>query len=210
MIQRKNANDVRCGLWVLRNITDPEALDTAIRLAGRIQWFEDGLDAEPPYNLIVSTFHTCFGSSREVYPGSRYRAYYSLQAISWINTLAMCKSEEFARKFPLPTARYTAPDSDLDLESLLRFCARYSVRFVCLFLLDEGHTSSHVRWTSNVLLHLSWVTRAPLGSGPGYSWGGSIGQGGIPPDATLNHLRMCCNFLGSTVEEEVLKVHEKS
>ena len=169
--------------------------------------FEDGLDAEPPYNLIVSTF---FGPDGEVYPGSRDRAYYSLQAILWINTLALCKSEEFARKFPLPTARYSGPDSDLDLESPLRFCEKHSVRFVWLFLLDKGDTPLHVRWTSNVLLHLSWATRAAPGPGPDYLWGGLKGEGGTPLDATCNPLLMYCNFLGSTVEEEVLEVHDKS
>ena len=42
-------------------------------------------------------------------------------------------------------------------------------------------------------------------------YGGSLkGEGGTPLDATCNHLLMYCNFLGSTVEEEVLKVHDKS
>ena len=35
--RRTNADDVLCVSWILRNITDPEALDAAIRLAGTIQ-----------------------------------------------------------------------------------------------------------------------------------------------------------------------------
>lgn len=35
IICTENDSDVRCVSWTLRNIIDPEALDTAIRLAGR-------------------------------------------------------------------------------------------------------------------------------------------------------------------------------
>jgi len=34
--RRTNTNDVRCVSWVLRHITDPEALDAAVRLPGTI------------------------------------------------------------------------------------------------------------------------------------------------------------------------------
>jgi hypothetical protein len=40
-IRSTNANDVRCVSWILRNITDPEALDATIRFTGTIRWFED-------------------------------------------------------------------------------------------------------------------------------------------------------------------------
>ena len=103
-IRANNISDARCVSWVIRNITDPEALDAAIRRAGTVRWFDDGIDVEPVYDLIVSTFHACFGSDGEVYFGSRDRAYYSGQAILWIHTLAMCKS----RTFPLPTTQYRA------------------------------------------------------------------------------------------------------
>ena len=94
--QRADANDVQCVSRILRNITDPEALDAAIRLAGMVWWFEDGTDLEPPYDLIVSTFHTCFDSNGKVFSGSRDRAYYSGPAILWIHTLATCKPQELA------------------------------------------------------------------------------------------------------------------
>ena len=48
IIRRTNTNDIRCVSWVLRNITDPEALDVAIRLAGLIRWFDHGITNEPP------------------------------------------------------------------------------------------------------------------------------------------------------------------
>ena len=51
-IERTSANDARCISWILRSITDQDALDAAIRLAGTIRWFEKGTDIDPPYGLI--------------------------------------------------------------------------------------------------------------------------------------------------------------
>ena len=113
-VQKTNTKDGRCVSWILRNITDPEALDAAIRLACTIRWFEDGINVEVPYNIIVSTFYSCLDSTGIVYPGSRDRAYYSAQAILWIHIRAMCVSEEFANRLPLPsTGNIVPPDSDL-------------------------------------------------------------------------------------------------
>ena len=36
---------------IFRNITDPEALDAAIRLTGMIQWFDDGINVDLAYDL---------------------------------------------------------------------------------------------------------------------------------------------------------------
>ena len=83
--------------------TDPEALEAAIRLAGVVRWFNDGINADPNYDLIVSTLDAGFGSTGKLYPGARDRAYYSARAMVWIHALARCKSEEFASGFPLPT-----------------------------------------------------------------------------------------------------------
>jgi len=68
-LRRTNASDARCVSWILRNITDPEALDAAIRLPGEIRWFEDGIYVDLPYDLIVlghcipgqGTGHTTLG-----------------------------------------------------------------------------------------------------------------------------------------------------
>jgi hypothetical protein len=102
-IRKMNTDDVRCVSWILRNITDPEALDAAIRLAGEIRWFDDGVNVNPPCDLIVSTFQACFDSTGTLYPGSRDRAYYSGRAMMWIHALAGCKSDEFASTFPCQT-----------------------------------------------------------------------------------------------------------
>ena len=207
-IQVENTNDVRCVSWVIRNITDPETLDAAIRRAGMIRWFDDGIDMEPPYDLIVSTFHACFGSDGEVYPGSRDRAYYSRRAILWIHTLAMCKS----RTFLLPTTRYRAPASDHDLTHLLNVTMAnpgnlYSVHD--LFNTRTGVTPSHSQWISSLLLHLSWAPQVTPDFDV-YSWMRFTEDPGIPLGGRLNYFLMCCNLLGSPVREEVLKIEDKS
>ena len=210
-IQMISIGDVRCVSWILRNITDPEALNAAIRLAGAVRWFEDGIDVEPPYDLIVSVFHTCFGSNGELYPGSRDRAYYSGRAILWIHTLSMCKSQDFASGFPLPTARYSAPAPDYDLTHLLdvNTTSLTNLRFKYLLSINPGHTPSHLQWISNVLLHLSWANQTILDPDL-IQQQISRAETNMPLDAMLNRLLTWCIFLGLPVKEEALKVQDKS
>ena len=206
-VQMKNTSDVRCVSWVIKNITDPEALDAAIRRAGMIRWFDGGTDMEPPYDLLVSIFHACFGSDWEVYPGSRERAYYSGRAILWIHTLAMCKS----RTFPLPAALYRATGFE-DLQKLLQVLPVMSAeeRFGLLLVPNSKCTPSHSQWISNVLLHLSWAKIAPNNFWLRHHRR-LIDKVAIPLDASLNYLLMCCNLLGSMlVEEEVMRIEDKS
>ena len=217
VVRRTNANDVRCVSWILRNITDPEALDTAIRLAGMIRWFDDGTDVDPPYDVVVSAFEACFDSNRKLYPGSRDQAYYSGRAILWIHTLATCKSKAFEAPLFLPTAGYTAPGFDPDLKHLLDVSASWSIdsRFSYSLMIHPGCTPSHSQWISNVLLHHSWAHRSLLGP-PRYASGineptvSGTHRATIPLNATLNCLLAWCIFLGSPVEEEALKVRDKS
>jgi len=62
---------------ILRTTTDLEALDAAIQLAGMVLWFDDEINVDSTYNLIVSTFRACFDSTRKLQPGLRDRVYYS-------------------------------------------------------------------------------------------------------------------------------------
>ena len=211
-IRRTNTNDVRCVSWILRNVTDPEALDAAIRLAGMIRWFEDGTDPEPLYDLIVSVVRTCFDPNGKVYPGSRDRAYYCGRAILWIRTLATCKSGEIARRFPLLVTRCTAPAHDHDLTHLLTVHAQSDaiIRFVLLLEGDPGHTSSHSQWVSNLLLHYTWANRTLLDFDLIRRLSDSASETTIPLDVMLNHMLTWCIWLGSPVEEEALRVQDKS
>jgi len=214
-----NADDARCVSWILRNITDPEALDAAIRLAGTIRWFDDGTNVEPPYDLIVSMFEACFDSTGEVYPGSKDRAYYSGRAIMWIQTLAMCKSEDFSSTLPFPTLNketltkeYSHPDTGSDLGHILLLNAVRSVDGRSLFLLSihTRHTPSHLRWISDALLHLSWANWTALDFRLVRDHAPRIEEPTIPLDVILNRLLVWCMYLGSPVEKDALKVQDKS
>jgi hypothetical protein len=205
IVRRTNADDVRCVLWVLRNLTDPEALDAAIRLAGIIRWFDDGLDIDLPYDLIVSTFEACFDPTKTLYPGSRDRAYYSGRAISWIYILARCKSKEFVNTLIVPsTTGYTIPVPDPDLEHILQDEG--------LFDIDPDITLSHSQWTSNILLHDSWAAQTEEDYKMILRWVSEARKTKttIPLSVAPNRLLMWCTLLGLPVKEEELKVQDKS
>jgi len=215
IIHRTNTSDARCVSWILRNITDPEALDVALPVAGVVRWFDDGVNADPPYNLIVSTFEGCFDSTGTLYPGSRNRAYYSGRAMAWIRTLAMCKSEEFARTFYLLDSEYTTPVPDPDLEHLLYAACEPSDSgdyIGWLLRIDPGHTHPHLQWISNLLLHYCSANRTKLNHEDllGCLHRTCKTETTIPPNATLNRLLAWSTLLGSPVEEEALRVQVKS
>lgn len=118
-LQRRNASDIRCISWIIRNITDPKALDLAIRLAGIVQLFKGKIFVEPLYDTIVSILKACFDSTGRLYPRLRDRAYYSTRAILWIHIHSICAPGESTRNFPLPSMRNHG-SYDPDLHSLLR------------------------------------------------------------------------------------------
>jgi len=214
IIHRTNADDARCVSWILRNITDPEALDAAIRLAGTIRWFDDGINVDPPYDLIVSTFKACFDPTRRVYSGSRDRAYYSGRAMVWIHALAVCKSEEFGDTFPLSDTEYVVLGLDHDFDHLLQAnCVAYpELHMSGLLAIDPKHTPSHSQWTSNILLHLARADRTSWTHGLPWEYISETHETKttLPLNATLNRLLAWCVFLGSPVEAEALKMQDKS
>ena len=133
----------------------------------------------------------------------------------WIHTLAMCKSEELARMFPLPGAEYTTPVPDPDLEHLLQAnpVARNSNNYIGRLLgIDPSHTPSHSRWISNLLLHYSWANRTKLDHRYILDCVSAIHETKaiIPLSTILNRLLVWCIFLGSPVEKEVLEIQNKS
>jgi len=211
-LQSTNTNDLRCVSWILWNITDPEALDAAIRLAGTIRWFEDGSTIEPPYDLIVSTLKDCSDPAGKIYPGSRDRAYYSAQAVLWIHICAMCVSEEFALSFPLPTIHFDRTSLDPDLKDLLKIYSGWDTYRIIswIYQICSDFTPVYLQCTSNALLHLSWTQQSipdiyvsTLGHSSGDGW--DI----IPLNTVLNRLLTSCIFLGQPVKKEVLKIQDK-
>jgi len=207
-----NAGDVRCVSWILWNITDPEALDAAIRLAGTVWWFEGGLDVEPPYDQIVSTLKGCFDSNGRIYAGSRDRAYHSAQAILWIHICAMRVSRELV-VYPLPIIAHDTRSLDPDLKYLLGICASKdtSVMFAHMYAAYSDATPAYIQWISNALLHFSWAHQnVPdvfkiLSQG---SWTPS--ERTIPLNELLNYILSSCIFLGWPVEGELLRIQDKT
>jgi hypothetical protein len=139
-----------------------------------------------------------------LYPGSRDRAYYSARAISWIFVLVRCKSRDLAGTFIVPsTTGYTIPAPDPDLEHILQDEG--------LFDIDPGFTLSHLQWTSNALLHVSWAARTE----EDYRIilrrisGARKIKTTIPLSVAPNRLLMWCTLLGLPVKEEELKVQDK-
>ena len=214
ILQEMNADDVRSVSWILWNIASPEALDTAICFAGIIRWFEDGLDVEPPYDLIVLILKTCFDSSGRVYPRLRDRAYYSVRAIVWIQIHAMFVPEEFSPVPPPQTIRYDTTSLDPDLHDLLGIYNNWDAPDIIekLYSVNPMATPAHLQWTSNALLHLSRASRilpdTTSSSAGEYSLSG--GWGTIPLSAILNRLLASCIFLDWPIGEEVLKIQDKS
>ena len=215
IIRMTNINDARCVSWIIRNITDPEALDAAVRLAGTIRWF-DGPEVDVPYDSIVSAFEACFDPSGKLYPGSRDRAYYSGRAMMWIRGLAACKFEGFADRFRLSNANRQGTGLDSDLGHLLRVnqSSPWFENQKIARLLEVGpeHTPSHAQWVSDAALYYCWAFR----SNPEYEliliWSRSAHKTNaiIPLNETLNRLLVWCILLGSPPGEEALMVQNKS
>ena len=159
MIHRTNSDDVQCVSWILGNITDPEALDAALPLAGEIQWLGCEVNLRPIRRLIVTTFESCFDPARTLYPGSRDRAYYSARAMLWISTLVMFHRRIYGLRHLIPANKYTTRAPDPDLEHLLGFIAldrrSYGSDIEWLLRVYPGCTPLHSQWISNLLLHYS-------------------------------------------------------
>lgn len=212
-IRETAANDIRCVSWILRSVTNPEALDAAIRFAGTILWFEDRIDAKPPYGLILSTFEGYFTSNGKMYPGMGDRRDYFLQAFLWIRVRAMCVSEEFAAEFPLPNISCGATSHDADSAHLLgAFTGKTTHEIIAqMYRIVPGLTPAYFQWVSDVLLHLSWAKQGVPGifdsigeHSPGGDWRD------IPSSAALNRLLVWCIFLGWHIDEDALRIQDKS
>ena len=211
-LRRMNANDDRCVSWVFWNITSQEVLDLAIRLAGTILWFEEGLNVVPPYNLLVSILMACFDFTGDLRPGSRDRAYYFARAVLWIRIRAMCSPEEVG-EFPLPTIRCGTLLPDRDLREPLEICGLEDTPRILarMYHIPPDVSPEYLQWSSNALLHLSWAERNTPGA---FGMLGDREAEGykdtISSEAIVNRLLASCIFLGRSVEGVVLRIQDKS
>ena len=212
-IRRQNADNARCVCWVLRNLTDPEAINSAIRLAGTIQWFDGDPDHNPPFDMIVSTFETCFDSTKQLYPGMRDRAYFSARAILQINMRARIQSQDHASKYLIPAVSAVSASSpqhnDPDLFHLIHMFERNldASRPVLLFPHGAKNTRIHSLWLSNLFVDLTRVGPNPILR----SSSSCLTIARTNHRATIaNILLMWYMFLGGHVEEETTWAVDKS
>jgi len=206
-IRTQNAANARCVSWILRNITDPEAIDSAIRLAGDIRWFDGDSNYDPPFDLIVSAFEACFDSAKQPYPGMRDRVYFSAQVILRINLRARAQSQEHASKYLIPAVSPRPfEDTDPDVHLVIHMLEQNlnAPRPILYFRWTEESTYAHLLWLSNLFADLYHVGPKPILR--------------FRSDGTRTHhqamianiLLMWYMFLGGHVEEETVWAVDKS
>ena len=209
-ILRQNADNARCVSWVLRNITDPEALDSAIRLAGTIRWFDGDPDHDPPFDVIVSAFGACFDSTKQPYPGMRDRAYFSARAILQINMRARIRSHEHASKYPIPIPTISSTpflSTDLDLYHVVWMLESNASSVPTLPFPKSNNTRIHSLWLSNLFVDLTRTGPNPI---LGSYWAHlAVARTNHRP-TIANVLVMWYMFLGGHVEEETFWAVDKS
>jgi len=209
-LRRRNGDNARCACWVLQNITDPEAIDSDVRLAGIIRWFDGNSNHDPPYDSIVSTFEACFDSTKRPYPGMRDRAYFSAQAILQISMRARTQSDECASKYPIPAiSSGSFEHTDPDLHHVIRMLEHNSGTRGPTFDFPSGSTNTHAHslWMSNLFVDL---TRA--GANPTLKSYESYLNSAVTDNQPMiaNILLVWDMFLGGHVEEETLWAVDKS
>ena len=209
-LRKQNADNARCVSWVLRKLTDPEAVDPALRLAGTIRWFDSDVGIDPPFDLIVSTFEACFDSTKQLYPSMRDRAYFSARAILQISTGARGRSGGGASKYPVPAIPPSAPlQTDPDLHHALTMLkanagpGRPTIDFPMAG--ENGH--NHSLWMSNLSVDLTHKGPNPtLVSCSSYISASTTNH----QSAIANILLVWYIFLGGYVEEETFWAVDKS
>jgi hypothetical protein len=208
-LRKQNTDNVRCVCWVLRNITDPEAIDSDIRLAGTIRWFDGDSDHDPPFDLIVSTFEECFDATKQLYPGMRDRAYFSARVILQINVRARAQSHEHASKYPIPAVSSSSVQhADSDLHHVIHMLECNLDHGKPTLDFPRGtNTHAHSLWMSNLFVDLTHVGPNPIL----VSYESYLSVATADHQATIaNTLLMWYMFLGGCVEQETLWAIEKS
>ena len=209
-LRKQNLDNARCVSWVLRSITDPEAIDSAIRLAGAIRWFNGNPDHDPPYGFIVSTFEACFDSTKQLDPGMRDRAYFSARAILQISMSARAQSHERASKYPIPvifSSSFQHGDPDLHYVTHMLELNSGTDRPTLDFSKAGTNAHAHLLWISSLFVDLTRVGPNPtLKSFESYL-----------NAAVTDHRPMIANtllvwymLLGGHIEEETLWAVDKS
>ena len=208
--QKQNTDNAHCVCWILQHITDPEAINSAIRLAGTIRWFNGDSDLDPPFNLIISIFEARLDSTNHLYPGTQDQAYFSAWDILQISMSARAQSHECASKYPIPAFSSSSfQHTDPDLHHTIYILEHNSTFHKPTFNFPRGGaiTHNHSLWMSNLLVDMTCMGPNPtLESYQSYF-----------SAATTNHQAIIANillvwymFLGGHVEEDTLWAIDKS
>ena len=213
--RKTNRADARCINWILHRITDPEAIDSAFRLACTIRWYDDGVDSQPSYEDLNSVLIGCFGFDGKVHPGMRNRAYDSARVIGRLYVLAWARSEALAdTRVPLqPPSRWMASATDdHDLRSILSLLYAFSHGGEPPISEEDfiGISTTHTIWVSDLLLHLEWARRGNYETVlflPALLLRRELS---FPAISVANILMTACVSLGWPVNEGVLLVDDKS
>ena len=125
----------------------------------------------------------------------------------------MCVSDEFSCKFSLPIIRCDTASLHHDLADILGVYRGMDTPdiFAWLHRITPVLTPTHLQWASNALLHLSWANRSASGAFDSIRcYAAERDWNRIPLNAMLNLLLVWCIVLGYPVEEEVLRIQDKS
>ena len=212
-LRKQNTDNARCVCWVLRNITDPEAIERGIRLAGTIRWFDGNSTHDPPYDLIVSIFEACFDSTNQLHPSMRDQAYFSARAILQIRSGARARSDQFASRYPIPAILPSSfqhfQHSDPDLHNILRILEHNfgSHRPILSFPAVATGTHVHPLWVSNLFVDMTRRGSTPtLASYKSYLSAAVTDHRAV----VANILLVWYMLLGGQVEEETFWAVDKS
>ena len=201
-MREQNKSDALCVSWVIRKITDPEVIDFAIHLAGDIRWFDSGPNDNPPYNLIVSIFETCFDSTKQLNPEMKDRAYSSARAILQIKTGAGVKPHDNASRHPVPIIPSNPYEhKDPDLHNILYMLEQNFVERKPTIHFPRGDRNTHSLWMTNLFVDL--IRISPNATLEGYKAYLSIATAGHQA-SIANILLVWYVLLGGQVEEETL------
>jgi len=201
-LRKQNADNARCVCWVLRNITDPEAIDSALRLASAVRWFEGDVDIDPPYDIVLFSFQGCFDPNNMLYPGMRDRALISGKALIQIHACAGLQADR--SKYPIPKSPW-----DCSPTGVLRFAVHINNSVGK----EISETPANLLWMSTLLVTVTRLPHNPLsGSLQGsedipYK---SCGRFGTSRTMDSNILLAWYLTLGGQVEEETFWADDKS
>ena len=207
-LQTRNTTDARCVPWVLRKITDPEAIDSAIRLAGDIRWFDGGHTDNPPYDLIVYIFEACFDPTKQLDPRMRDRAYFSARAILQIKTRARAQPRDIAPWYPMPIIPSSPYEkTDPDLHNILYMLEKNFVKHKPTLRFPSPDRSTHSLWMTNLFVDSIRIDPNPTLEG----YESYLSTAAADHRASIaNILLMWCTLLGGQVPEGTLWAVDKS